>query len=71
MTPSRGKLMVTLPKRWEFRVPIRKIRFLLERGFVRFYSRREIFLLASAAGVPSDRLSLIDLGRDWVAVIRA
>src|SRR5437899_6272870 len=70
LSHGRGKLMITLPKRWEFRVPIRKIRFFLERGFVRFYSRREFLALAEAADVPVDRLSLIDLGRDWVAVIR-
>jgi 2-polyprenyl-3-methyl-5-hydroxy-6-metoxy-1,4-benzoquinol methylase len=67
---ARGKIMITIPKRWEFRVPVRKLRFLLARGFVRFYSRREVINLTRSAGVPLDRLSLIDLGRDWVAVIR-
>lgn len=67
---SRGKLMFTIPKRWEWRVPIRKVRFWIERGFVRFYSRREVYDLARAAGQPLDRMSLIDLGRDWVVVMR-
>ena len=67
---SRGKVFATLPKRWEYRVPVRKARFLLERGYVRFYSRREILELAEAAGLPAGRLSLIDLGRDYVAVMR-
>ena len=67
---SRGKVFATLPKRWEYRVPIRKTRFLLERGYVRFYSRREILELTEAAGLPQSRLSLIDLGRDYVAVMR-
>ena len=62
--------MITIPKRWEFRVPIRKLRFLIARGFVRFYSRREMLNLTRSAGVPPERLSLIDLGRDWVAIIR-
>jgi len=67
---SRGKVFATLPKRWDYRVPVRKARFLLERGYVRFYSRREILELAEAAGLPPGRLSLIDLGRDYVAVMR-
>jgi hypothetical protein len=36
-----------------------------------FYSRRECLDIAQRAGVSPDPLSLIDLGRDWVAVIRA
>jgi len=67
---SRGKVFITIPKRWEFRVPIRKLRFALERGFVRFYSRAEVMQLVHRAGLASERLSLIDLGRDWVAVLR-
>jgi SAM-dependent methyltransferase len=67
---SRGKVLITIPKRWEARVLVRKVRFLLERGFVRFYSRREVLDLVRACGVPDHRVSLIDLGRDWVAVVR-
>jgi hypothetical protein len=67
---ARGRVFATLPKRWEYRVPIRKTRFLIERGYVRFYSRSEILALAEAAGLPPSRLSLIDLGRDYVAVMR-
>jgi 2-polyprenyl-3-methyl-5-hydroxy-6-metoxy-1,4-benzoquinol methylase len=67
---SRGRVFATLPKRWEYRVPIRKVRFFVERGFVRFYSRRDILDLVAQAGLPADRLSLIDLGRDYVAVMR-
>jgi hypothetical protein len=37
---------------------------------VRFYSRREFEELALRAGVAPDRLAMIDLGRDWIAVIR-
>ena len=67
---SRGKVFATLPKRWDYRVPIRTTRFLIERGYVRFYSRGEILALAQAAGLPQNRLSLINLGRDYVAVMR-
>lgn len=68
---SRGHIYLTVPKRWEYRVPIRALRFALARGFVRFYSRREFLAVAQAAGVSPDCVSLVDLGRDWVAVIRA
>ena len=65
-----GRIYASFPKRWEWRVPIRKLRFLLSRSYVRFYSKREVLALFEAAGVPSERLSLIDLGRDWIAVAR-
>ncbi len=67
---SRGHIYVTVPKRWEIRVPIRTLRFALSGGFVRFYSRREFLQIAREAGLSLDCVSLVDLGRDWVAVIR-
>ena len=67
---ARGRIFATFPKRWEVRVPIRRLRFALAGGFVRFYSRRETEALFAAAGVAEDRLTIIDLGRDWVAVAR-
>ena len=66
----KGRLFISVPKRLEYRVPIRKVRFAIERGYVRFYGKREFERLAEAAGVPPDRLSMIDLGRDWIAVMR-
>ena len=65
-----GRIFASFPKRWEFRVPVRKLRFALERGFVRFYSKREVLSLFAKAGVATERLSLIDLGRDLIAVAR-
>jgi 2-polyprenyl-3-methyl-5-hydroxy-6-metoxy-1,4-benzoquinol methylase len=65
-----GLVFASFPKRWEWRVPIRKLRFLLSRSFVRFYTRSEVLGLFEASGVPSERVSLIDLGRDWIAVAR-
>jgi 2-polyprenyl-3-methyl-5-hydroxy-6-metoxy-1,4-benzoquinol methylase len=67
---TRGRLFISVPKRLEYRVPVRKLRFAFEHGYVRFYSRREFEGLARTAGVAPDRLSMIDLGRDWIAVIR-
>jgi len=66
----RGKVFASFPKRWEWRVPTRKLRFLLERGFVRFYSRRQILRLVHECGLSPERISLIDLGRDWILVVR-
>lgn len=66
----RGRIFASFPKRWEFRVPVRMLRFALRRSFVRFYGRGEVSALFQTAGIPNDRLSLIDMGRDWVVVAR-
>jgi 2-polyprenyl-3-methyl-5-hydroxy-6-metoxy-1,4-benzoquinol methylase len=65
-----GKLFASFPKRWEIRMPVRRIRFALARGFVRFYSQAELLMLFSQAGHDLERLSVLDLGRDWIAVAR-
>jgi 2-polyprenyl-3-methyl-5-hydroxy-6-metoxy-1,4-benzoquinol methylase len=67
----RGRIFASVPKRWEWRVPTRKLRFAFEHGFVRFYSRAEFEAVARVAGVRDGRLAMIDAGRDWIAVIRA
>ena len=66
----QGRMFVSFPKRWEIRVPIRKLRFMAQNTFVRFYSRQEIRDIFEAAGLPPERFSLIDLGRDWIAIVR-
>jgi 2-polyprenyl-3-methyl-5-hydroxy-6-metoxy-1,4-benzoquinol methylase len=66
----RGRLFASVPKRWEIRVPIRKTRFAIERGFVRFYSRQQLDALIASSGVDPERVSVIDLGRDWIVVLR-
>lgn len=65
-----GRIYATFPKRWELRAPTRKLRFWLSGGFVRFYSRGEVVRLFGEAGVPPERLALVDLGRDYLAVAR-
>jgi SAM-dependent methyltransferase len=65
-----GRLFASFPKRLEPRVPLRKLRFWLARGYVRFYGRGEVERLFEQAGVTRERLSLIDLGRDLIAVAR-
>jgi 2-polyprenyl-3-methyl-5-hydroxy-6-metoxy-1,4-benzoquinol methylase len=66
----RGRIFASIPKRWEFRVPIRKARFAYERGFVRFYSQRDLDQLIASTGIDRSRTSVIDLGRDWILTIR-
>jgi 2-polyprenyl-3-methyl-5-hydroxy-6-metoxy-1,4-benzoquinol methylase len=66
----QGKIFASFPKRWECRVPTRKLRFALVRGFVRFYSRRELEQILSMAGMDSDRTAIVDLGRDWIVIAR-
>jgi 2-polyprenyl-3-methyl-5-hydroxy-6-metoxy-1,4-benzoquinol methylase len=66
----RGRIFASIPKKWEFRVPIRKARFAYERGFVRFYSRGQLDALIASTGIERSRVSIIDLGRDWILTIR-
>lgn len=68
---ARGRVIASLPKRWEFRVPLRMARFKLARGFVRFYDRGEILSLFQAAGATLSCLAITDLGRDYVAIYDA
>jgi 2-polyprenyl-3-methyl-5-hydroxy-6-metoxy-1,4-benzoquinol methylase len=66
----RGRLFASFPRRWELRAPTRKLRFWLGGGFVRFYTAREVRRLFEHAGVAQERLALMDLGRDLLAVAR-
>ena len=63
-----ARVFASFPKRWEWRVPMRRTRFLLSGGFVRFYSRGEVEELIRRAGFARDRVHLIDMGRDWILV---
>jgi ubiquinone/menaquinone biosynthesis C-methylase UbiE len=74
MALSSGQVFASLPKRWEFRTPLRKARFAMARGFVRFYSRGEVldlFKRASGHARGLGYLSLVDLGRDYIAIYNA
>jgi 2-polyprenyl-3-methyl-5-hydroxy-6-metoxy-1,4-benzoquinol methylase len=68
---ARGRIFASLPKRWEFRAPLRVVRFKLQKGFVRFYARGEILTLFEDAGARLACLSLVDLGRDYIAIYDA
>ena len=65
---ERGKvrLLASFPKRWEWRVPVRKVRFALSRSYVRFYGRDEVERLADAAGFAPHRRYVLDFGRDYL-----
>lgn len=65
-----GKVFASFPKRWDVRVPLRKARIGLSGGFVRFYSAREIVRLVMRAGLPRERISMIDVGRDRIVIMR-
>lgn len=64
---SKGRVFGSFPKRWTVRTTLRKARFAFERGFVRFYSRQEVLELFREAG-RLEFLSIVDLGRDYIAI---
>ncbi len=66
----KGRIYATFPKRWEVRTPLRKLRFFFERGFVRFYDAGDVRALFAGAGVAPERVALLDLGRDYLAIAR-
>lgn len=63
----KGRLFASFPKRFELRVPLRLARFKMENGFVRFYSKPDVLNLFRSVGSVAS-LSLVDLGRDYVAI---
>jgi 2-polyprenyl-3-methyl-5-hydroxy-6-metoxy-1,4-benzoquinol methylase len=67
---ASGRVFASFPKRWTVRTGLRIVRFKLEGGFVRFYTRKEVVELFRRAGQPQF-LSLVDLGRDLVAIYDA
>ncbi len=70
MALSSRHVFASFPKRWEIRTPLRRARFALQGGFVRFYSRAEVISLFASTG-NLRYLSLVDLGRDFVAIYDA
>jgi 2-polyprenyl-3-methyl-5-hydroxy-6-metoxy-1,4-benzoquinol methylase len=68
---SRVRVFASFPKRMEWRVPIRMVRFALTGGFVRFYSRGEIERTMARLGLTPERAALLDLGRDYLLIARS
>jgi 2-polyprenyl-3-methyl-5-hydroxy-6-metoxy-1,4-benzoquinol methylase len=67
---ARGRVFASFPKRWTVRTGLRIVRFKLANGFVRFYSREDVLGFFRSAGQTAF-LSLVDLGRDYVAIYDA
>ena len=67
---ARVRVFASFPKRMEWRVPMRKVRFALTGGFVRFYSKKEIEDAMARLGLTPERAVVIDLGRDYLLVAR-
>ncbi len=65
-----GRLLASFPKRWEWRVPVRKARFALARSYVRFFDRSEVETIADGAGIRPERRFVLDFGRDWLLLAR-
>ena len=68
---SGGMLVASFPKRWEWRAPTRKLRFLLQNAFVRLYSRGEVERLVAKAGIARERASILSYDRDWLLIVRS
>jgi 2-polyprenyl-3-methyl-5-hydroxy-6-metoxy-1,4-benzoquinol methylase len=64
-----GTIVASFPKRYEFRAPLRRLRFKLNRCPLFLYSRAALEAALAQAGIHS--FELLDLGRDYVAVVRA
>lgn len=68
---AKGRVFASFPKRWTIRTGLRMIRFRLARGFVRFYTKDEVLDLFRRVSPAVACLSLVDLGRDYVAIFDA
>lgn len=66
----KGRVFASFPKRFELRTPLRILRFKLQNGFVRFYNRGEVVSLFRRVG-KLPYLSVVDLGRDYIAIYDA
>lgn len=61
-----GIMLMSFPKRREWRVPVRRLRFKLLRCPLYLYSQARVRQVLRDAGVP--RYECIDLGRDYIIV---
>lgn len=63
---TEGSLLMSFPKRREWRVPIRRLRFKLLRCPLYLYSQTHVGQVLRNAGVT--RYECIDLGRDYIII---
>jgi hypothetical protein len=61
-----GIMLMSFPKRREWRVPVRRLRFKLLRCPLYLYSQARVRQILRDAGV--SRYECIDLGRDYIIV---
>lgn len=67
MAIARQQVFASFPKRWTLRTLTRLLRFKLEGGYVRFYSRNDVTRVFKDAGY-GDQVSVISFGRDYIAI---
>jgi 2-polyprenyl-3-methyl-5-hydroxy-6-metoxy-1,4-benzoquinol methylase len=65
---TRSTMVMSFPKRWEWRVPLRRLRFLFLGCPLFLYSEGDVRKLLREAGV--DRYDWISLDRDYLIVAR-
>jgi len=65
---TTGTILASFPKRRDFRAPLRRLRFALNRCPLFLYSRGEVESALARGGIAS--FELVDLGRDYVVVAR-
>lgn len=65
---TRSRIIMSFPKRWEWRVPIRQIRFWRSGCPLFLYRAGDVRKLLAGAGL--DRYEWIDTDRDYVVVAR-
>jgi len=63
---GRVRLLASFPKRWEWRVPARRLRFAVSGSFVRFFDRADVERIADAAGLAPRSRYVLDFGRDYL-----
>jgi hypothetical protein len=63
---TRHTLLMSFPKAYEWRVPIRRVRFLMAGCPLFLYTRKRVASILKAAGI--DHYEWIDLGRDYFIV---
>jgi 2-polyprenyl-3-methyl-5-hydroxy-6-metoxy-1,4-benzoquinol methylase len=66
---TTGSIIASFPKRRDFRAPLRRLRFRLNRCPLFLYSAAEVDAVLLQAGIRS--FELVDLGRDYLVVARA
>lgn len=64
------RLLASFPKRWEWRVPVRRMRFALSGSYVRFYDRNDVSRLILGSGLRPEQSYVLDFGRDYILVAR-